>query len=142
MLYLVRTQPTKEDKVVQGIVERVKRFNFPIHSVAFTGSRGFVYIEAESEPDVKEALFDVRYTRGLVRGDTHTEELVESKSVNLAELFKAGTTVQFISGPFKGDRARVVSLNVKKGELIVINLGSEIEIRTKVSVDDVVKVSE
>jgi len=135
----VRTQPVKEDKVIEEIVDKVGYFNLPIHSVSNTGVKGFIYVEADSEPDVRELLYGIQYCKGYVRGDTSADEIIENKVVSISETFPNGSVVCFRKGPFKGDRGRVVGCDEKKGELTLVNLDSKFMLTIKASVDEIMK---
>ena len=139
MLFLVRTQPIKEDKVIEEIVNKVTYFNLPIYSVSNTGVKGFIYVETDGEPNIRDLLYGIQYCRGYVHGDTGAGELIEERIVSISETFPKDTIVRFSKGIFKGDRGRVVGSDEKKGELTLINLDSKFMLTIKAPVDDIVK---
>ncbi len=82
--------------------------------------RGYVFAEGMSLEGVREMLKGIRKARGLVEGETTLKEveplLVPKVTV---EGFVEGAIVELISGPFKGEKARVKKIDQSKEEITV-----------------------
>ncbi len=82
--------------------------------------RGYVFAEGMSLEGVREMLKGIRKARGLVEGETTLKEveplLVPKITV---EGFVEGAIVELISGPFKGEKARVKKIDQAKEEITV-----------------------
>lgn len=82
--------------------------------------RGYVFAEGMSLEGVREMLKGIRKARGLVEGETTLKEveplLVPKITV---EGFVEGAIVELISGPFKGEKARVKRIDQAKEEITV-----------------------
>ncbi|HZY70551.1 MAG TPA: transcription elongation factor Spt5 [Thermoplasmata archaeon] len=82
--------------------------------------RGYVFAEGMSFEGVREMLKGIRKARGLVAGETTLKEveplLVPKITV---EGFIEGAIVELISGPFKGEKARVKKIDQAKEEITV-----------------------
>jgi transcription termination/antitermination protein NusG len=82
--------------------------------------RGYVFAEGMSFEGVREMLKGIRKARGLVEGETTLKEveplLVPKVTV---EGFVEGAIVELISGPFKGEKARVRKIDQAKEEITV-----------------------
>ncbi len=82
--------------------------------------RGYVFAEGMSSEGVREMLKGIRKARGLVDGETTLKEveplLVPKITV---EGFVEGAIVELISGPFKGEKARVKKIDQAKEEITV-----------------------
>jgi transcription termination/antitermination protein NusG len=82
--------------------------------------RGYVFAEGMSFEGVREMLKGIRKARGLVDGETTLKEveplLVPKITV---EGFVEGAIVELISGPFKGEKARVKKIDQTKEEITV-----------------------
>jgi transcription termination/antitermination protein NusG len=82
--------------------------------------RGYVFAEGMSFEGVREMLKGIRKARGLVEGETTLKEveplLVPKITV---EGFVEGAIVELISGPFKGEKARVKKIDQSKEEITV-----------------------
>ena len=82
--------------------------------------RGYVFAEGMSFEGVREMLKGIRKARGLVAGETTLKEveplLVPKITV---EGFVEGAIVELISGPFKGEKARVKKIDQAKEEITV-----------------------
>jgi transcription termination/antitermination protein NusG len=82
--------------------------------------RGYIFAEGMSFEGVHEMLKGIRKARGLVQGETTLKEveplLVPKITV---EGFVEGAIVELISGPFKGEKARVKKIDQGKEEITV-----------------------
>ncbi len=98
--------------------------------------RGYVFIETLEFRDVELAISGVPHVRGRVGGKVSFEEIdrfLIPKPV--AEGLEEGDVVEVISGPFKGERARVARVEVAKEELILELLDSPHAIPIRVHAD-------
>ncbi|MHA1742581.1 MAG: transcription elongation factor Spt5 [Candidatus Thorarchaeota archaeon] len=98
--------------------------------------RGYVFIETEEYRDVEIAISGVPHVRGRVSGKVSTEEidryLVPKPA---AEGIAVSDIVEIISGPFKGERARVTRVDAAKEELIVELIDSPHTIPMRIHAD-------
>ena len=82
--------------------------------------RGYVFAEGMSFEGINEMLVGIRKARGLVKGETSLKEiepLLEPKVT--VEGFVEGSIVELISGPFKGEKARVKKIDPEKEHITV-----------------------
>ncbi len=98
--------------------------------------RGYVFIECIQYRDAELAIAGVPHVRGRVSGKATYEEidkfLVPKPSVEgLAE----GDIVEIITGTFKGERAKVVRIDVSREEITLELLDSPHKIPIKVHAD-------
>lgn len=98
--------------------------------------RGYVFLETLEFRDVELAISGVPHVRGRVSGKVSFEEidrfLVPKPA---AEGISIDDVVEIISGPFKGERAKVVRVDTAKEELILELLDSPHTIPIKVHAD-------
>ncbi len=82
--------------------------------------RGYVFAEGMSFDGINDMLVGIRKARGLVKGETSLKEiepLLEPKVT--VEGFVEGAIVELISGPFKGEKARVKKIDAEKEHITV-----------------------
>ncbi len=82
--------------------------------------RGYVFAEGMSFEGINDMLVGIRKARGLVKGETSLKEiepLLEPKVT--VEGFVEGAIVELISGPFKGEKARVKKIDAEKEHITV-----------------------
>ncbi|TXT56568.1 MAG: Transcription elongation factor Spt5 [Candidatus Thorarchaeota archaeon] len=98
--------------------------------------RGYVFIETQEFRDVEIAISGVPHVRGRVGGKVTLKEidtfLVPKPA---AEGISIDDVVEIISGPFKGERAKVSRVDGAKEELILELLDSPYTIPVRVHAD-------
>ena len=98
--------------------------------------RGYVFIETTEFRDVEIAISGVPHVRGRVGGKVSTSEIDRFLAPPpAAEGISEGDVVEIISGPFKGERAKVVRVDSGKEELILELLDSPYTIPVRVHAD-------
>jgi len=98
--------------------------------------RGYVFIETTEFRDVEIAISGVPHVRGRVSGKVSMDEIDKFLAPPpAAEGISEGDVVEIISGPFKGERAKVVRVDAGKEELILELLDSPYTIPVRVHAD-------
>ena len=98
--------------------------------------RGYVFIETTEFRDVEIAISGVPHVRGRVGGKVSLEEIDRFLAPPpAAEGISEGDVVEIISGPFKGERAKVVRVDTGKEELILELRDSPYTIPVRVHAD-------
>ncbi|MEM7826734.1 MAG: transcription elongation factor Spt5 [Candidatus Aenigmatarchaeota archaeon] len=117
------------------LYEKVKR---PIKSLIQTEDlRGYVFIEGDFE-QIQEAIKNIPHIKGIVGRDIKIEEierfLISEKQVIKIE---ENDIVEIISGPFKGEKAKVTRIDDIKQEIVVELLEAAIPIPVTISMNAV-----
>ena len=98
--------------------------------------RGYVFIETLEFRDVEIAISGVPHVRGRVGGKVGFDEIDKFLVPKpAAEGISENDVVEIISGPFKGERARVARVEAAKEELILELLDSPHTIPIRVHAD-------
>ena len=98
--------------------------------------RGYVFIETTEFRDVEIAISGVPHVRGRVGGKVSLDEIDRFLAPPpAAEGISEGDVVEIISGPFKGERAKVQRVDTGKEELILELLDSPYTIPVRVHAD-------
>jgi len=117
----IKTSRGYEREVADTLLARAEEKPDVVFSLLVPSSlRGYVFAEGMSAEGVREMLKGIRKARGLVEGETTLKEveplLVPKITV---EGFVEGAIVELISGPFKGEKARVKKIDQGKEEITV-----------------------
>lgn len=120
-VYAVRTTIGQERSTADMVTTRARNFNLPIKSVLVPqGVRGYIFVEAQGETAVERARAGIKHAKGVIRGEVPFREiehlLVPRPAVSGMEI---GDMVELTSGPFKGQRARVIRIDEGKEEVTV-----------------------
>ena len=98
--------------------------------------RGYVFLETLEFRDVEIAISGVPHVRGRVGGKVSFEEIDKFLVPKpAAEGISTNDVVEIISGPFKGERAKVARVDAAKEELILELLDSPHTIPIRVHAD-------
>jgi transcriptional antiterminator NusG len=120
-IYAVRATIGQEKSAAAMISTRAKNFNLPIKAVlAPPGIRGYVFVEALGQTAVEQARGRIKHVKGVVEGEVSFKEIEHfliPKPVVMG--MEVGDVVELISGPFRGERARIIRIDSSKEEITV-----------------------
>ncbi|MDZ4256942.1 MAG: transcription elongation factor Spt5, partial [archaeon] len=108
--------------------------------VVMPGLKGYVLIEGDHENTVQRAIAGLSLVkgRGVVAGKINIEELsAVFASKPLMESIKPDQKVELISGPFKGEKARVIRVNDTKEEVTVELLEATVKIPVTIKAEHI-----
>ena len=120
-IFAVRTTIGQEKSAAAMIATRAKNFNLPIKAVlAPPGIRGYVFVEALGGTAAEQARGRIKHIKGVVDGEVsfgEIEHFLIPKPVVVG--MEIGDVVELISGPFRGERARIIRIDKTKEEITV-----------------------
>jgi transcriptional antiterminator NusG len=117
----VKTAIGQEREVADSIAAKAKTGKLGIYSILIPSTiRGYVFLEAMNTDKIENAVRTVRKTHGLVKGETSLEEVTHflTPKPTVSGIVE-GDIVELISGPFKGEKARVQRIDHSKEEITV-----------------------
>ena len=120
-VYVIKTTINQERNVAQAIHHRAKSHESVVLAILSPAElRGYVFVETTDREELERITRGVRHLKGLVKGDTTLSEvehfLTPKPSVTgISE----GDIVELISGPFKGEKARVQRIDEGREEITV-----------------------
>jgi len=130
-LFVVRTTTGRERQVVDRIYSKLKTETESGVKAIFNplDVRGYIFIEANDRDDVMRTISHITHIKGIVKSAISMNEIEHffepvSKPVNIHE----DDIVEIISGPFKGEKARVTQVNQTKEECVVELLEAAVSI--------------
>lgn len=138
--YIVRTNPGKEEKFLDGIENMLsKKENHGIYAVFRPESvNGYIFVEGESLTKVVDSLRNVPNNKGVIRKPVDFKELIKYfEKDGEAVVVHERDIVEIIAGPFKGDKAKVIRIVPGKDELVIEPLGMAVPIPITLSIDQI-----
>ncbi len=141
MIFPVRTTVGQEQFVVDILGAKIRKEDLNIYSIAVVpGLKGYILIEADNEITVRRGITDTPNVRGsgIVKGAVNIEELsgmLEAKP--LMKTLEEGQTVEIISGPFKGEKAKITRVNAQKEEVTVELLEAAVKIPVTIKAENI-----
>lgn len=130
MILAIRTTTGRENAVIDSLISRIKSRHIPVKSLIQTEElRGYIFVEVDETDSLQEAIKGVPHIRGVLGKDVSIEQidrfLIPEKQVIKIEI---GDIVEIISGPFKGEKAKVTRNDEIKNEVTVELLEAAIPI--------------
>jgi len=119
-IFVVKTQVGQEENVA-NLFEKASRRTGKIYSIlAPKELRGYIFVESDDIDVIKRIVRHMRYAREVLEKDVKLEEIEHflfppSAVANIEE----GMIVELISGPFKGEKAKVTRIDDAKEEITV-----------------------
>lgn len=132
MIYTVRTTVGQEPLVVDILGNKIQKEGLQIYSIAvIPGLKGYILIESDNELTIRRAITNTPHIKGkgIVMGEVKIDELsqlLEAKP--LMKSISEGDKAEIITGPFKGEKAKVLRVNTTKEEVTVELLEAAVRI--------------
>ncbi len=135
-IYTMKSQIGHERTASERLGDRVRRSGAPIYAILTTSKlRGYIIVETNSPEAHRDNLKGKTHARGMVmnkgKGYGRSKEPDTFGTTSLEELkphltpppavsgIEEGNIVEVISGPFKGEKARVQRIDQSKEEVTV-----------------------
>lgn len=123
MLFAYRVTAGQEGIVADLLTEKIRKTRAPINSVIVSPRlRGYLIVEAQSDVEAKKLIASVPHVKGILPKTiaiSEIKELLESKPQELQ--INKGDLIEITSGPFKGEKAKVVRIDKEK-ETVTVEL--------------------
>lgn len=119
MIYTIRTTVGQERIVADLLRSKQSKAEQEIYSIIVVDNlRGYILAEAPNEAEVRKLIYNVPHLKGLVPGGvdlTEVNHFFEEKSLTVD--ISKGDLVELTSGPFKGEKAKVVRVDEAKDKI-------------------------
>jgi transcriptional antiterminator NusG len=138
MFYIVKTSANREALCADLIMSKVikEKMEDVIKSIIYVPEmKGYLFIESDDETYVRKAIFGIPNVKGVVKEKTvdinELEKFFEEKDIS-KELNK-GDIIEITSGPFKGEKGKVIRIDSSKNNITVEILNAVVPIPVTVS---------
>ncbi|MBI5681465.1 MAG: transcription elongation factor Spt5 [Methanobacterium sp.] len=139
MIYALRTLVGQEKNVARLLARNVRSSDIEVNSILVPDNlRGYILVETSSKIDMQDPAFKVPNLRGSVEGEITFEEIKSFLNPEpIIASVKKGSIVELVSGPFKGERAKVVRIDESKEEVVLELIEAAIPIPVTVKGDQI-----
>ena len=121
MLFAYRITAGQESIVADLLSEKARKNRVPINAIIVSPRlKGYLMVEGLDETEVKKLVSGVPHVKGVLQKSiniSEIKELLESKPVEIT--LERGQMIEVTSGPFKGEKAKIVRVNQDKEEVTV-----------------------
>ncbi len=127
-MLVLKTQVGQERRVAEALGNKARRFGVPILGLlAPSELRGYVFIETTDPIRVEKGVRGISYARALIKDpmtgqpkDTPFTEIAHFLTpVSAVAKIAEGDIVELVSGPFRGEKAKVTRVDDTKEEITV-----------------------
>jgi len=133
-----RTTRGREKTAINAMRNQVKTSNLDINALFHPDDlKGYIFIEGK-EQDIRDLVNDSRNARGVLDQEVEVDKIEkyldeEQEDIKIEE----GDTVEVISGPFKGEKAKIERVDDTNREVTIELIDAAVPIPTTVDIDTV-----
>ena len=121
MLYVFRVTAGQESMIADLLNAKLLKTNPGVKSLIVSPYlKGYILVEGDNPIELKAMAGDIRHIKGVLNRSmdiSEIKELLESKPVEI--IINKDDLIEVISGPFKGEKAKVVRVDREKEEVTV-----------------------
>ncbi len=120
-VFAVKTTANQERSVANLIAMVARKENFDIRSILVPEElKGYVLVESPMHEIVEHAIQNIPHAKAVVKGASSIAEVQHFLAPKpVVTGISEGDIVELISGPFKGEKARVKRVDTAKEEITV-----------------------
>ena len=140
-IYALKTSVGQERNVARLLARKAKMPGVGISSILVPESlKGYILVESDTKIDLRNPNLKVQHLRGVVEGKggiTFEEAKRFLKPEPIISSIQKGSIVELISGPFKGERAKVVRIDESREEVVLELIEAAVPIPVTVKADQI-----
>ena len=138
--FVIRVVPGKEDSVMDYLTDIAKKKDeCGVYSLFKPELiRGYIFAEASEMVNVIDILRDIPNTRGIIKKPLTFEDIkkyLDKKNESI--VVNERDIVEIITGPFKGEQAKVIRLIPGKDEVVIEPINSTVLIPITLDIEDI-----
>ncbi len=139
MFYAMRVLIGQEKSVAALLAQSVKHEDLGVSAILSPESmQGYIFVESDRTLDMRHPALKVPNLRGLVEGDVDFDELRSFLNPEpIMNNISKGSIVELTSGPFKGERAKVVRIDEAKEDVVLELIEAAVPIPVTVKGDQI-----
>lgn len=119
-IFVIKTSIGHEKDVADAVHNKAKK-NEDVLAILFpTRLRGYLFIESENEQELQRTIKGITHVRGLIKGTTPINEIQHFFTPKpVVSHMSEGDIVEIVAGPFKGEKARLQTIDETKEEITI-----------------------
>jgi len=122
MIYTIRVTSGQEKIIAEILMKKARAEKLDVYSIVHVDNvKGYLFVEANDENTLVKLIQKVKHIKGFLKSTvsiTEIEKLVKAEKLPTL-IIEPGDTVEMSSGPFKGERAKVLKIDEAKDEITV-----------------------
>ncbi|MFH0885470.1 MAG: transcription elongation factor Spt5 [Candidatus Micrarchaeota archaeon] len=122
MIHTIRVTSGQEKIIAEILMKKARAEKLDVYSIVHVENvKGYLFVEANDENTLVKLIQKVKHVKGFLKKPVTVQEietLVKAEKQPTL-IIEPGDTVEMSSGPFKGERAKVIKLDEAKDEITV-----------------------
>ena len=122
MILTIRVTSGQEKMLSEILTKKARAEKLDVYSVVHVENvKGYLFVEAPDENTLAKLIQRVKHVKGFLKKPVSLEEIKEliKASKKPALTVEVGDLIEMSSGPFKGERAKVLKIDDAKDEITV-----------------------
>ncbi|MFP3278398.1 MAG: transcription elongation factor Spt5 [Candidatus Micrarchaeota archaeon] len=121
MYFVIRVTSSQEKITLDILEKKAMKAGLPIYSMILVeGMRGYLIVEAKNEAACRDLIMNEPHVKGMLPKPLSEEELNKMIEIKRSvQEIGVNDVVEFLSGPFKGYKAKVIKVDPTKDEITV-----------------------
>lgn len=122
MIHTIRVTSGQEKILSEILMKKARAEKLSVYSIIHVENvKGYLFVESDDENTLVKLIQKVKHVKGFLKQQVtvaEMEKLVKAEK-QPALIIEQGDTVEMTSGPFKGERAKVLKIDEAKDEITV-----------------------
>jgi len=122
LILTIRVTSGQEKMLSEILTKKARAEKLDVYSVVHVENvKGYLFVEAPDENTLAKLIQRVKHVKGFLKKPVSLEEIKEliKASKKPALTVEVGDLIEMSSGPFKGERAKVLKIDDAKDEITV-----------------------
>lgn len=140
-IFALKTSAGQERNVARMLARKTQDSGIGITSILVPESlKGYIIVESYTKIDMRNPIMKIPHLRGIVEGKheiTFEEVKRFLKPEPIISSIQKGSIVELVSGPFKGERAKVVRIDESREEVVLELIEAAVPIPVTVKADQI-----
>ncbi|MDO8553687.1 MAG: transcription elongation factor Spt5 [Candidatus Micrarchaeota archaeon] len=122
MIYTIRVTSGQEKILAEILLKKARAEKLNIYSIIYIEAvKGYIFVESDDENTVVKLIQKVKHVKGFLKRAIAPKEIEDLiKAVKKPALtVEMGDMIEMVSGPFKGEKAKVTKIDEAKDEVTV-----------------------
>jgi transcription termination/antitermination protein NusG len=122
MIHTIRVTSGQEKIIAEILMKKARAEKLDVYSIVHAENvKGYLFIESNDENTLVKLIQKVKHIKGFLKRPVTVQEIENLVKAEKQPTFviEPGDTVEMSSGPFKGERAKVIKIDEAKDEITV-----------------------
>ncbi|MDR1819743.1 MAG: transcription elongation factor Spt5 [Methanobrevibacter sp.] len=144
-IYALKTSAGQERNVARMLAGKAMESGIDIVAIIVPESlKGYILVESSTKIDMRNPVLKIPHLRGLVENRGAGDSTISFEEVKkflrpepiISSIMK-GSIVELVSGPFKGERAKIVRIDESREEAVLELIEAAVPIPVTVKADQI-----